>query len=95
MPRSARGIKILAGDLHSVGEVRAGGSYLSQNDLRVQFGLGDHTTLDKIVVRWPNGGIETFAGLAADRIYTIVEGKGIQESKRLSPPLAISSDHEQ
>ena len=71
-------ITINVGGSRQIGEVRSGGSYLSQNDLRVHFGLGNHTMMDNVTVRWPNGGVEAFGQLAADRIYTIVEGKGIQ-----------------
>jgi hypothetical protein len=60
--------------------VRGGSSYLSQNDLRLHFGLGPATKIDSLEVRWPTGKTETFKETGADRIYTIVEGKGIQNS---------------
>ena len=50
-------------------EVRSGGSYLSQNDLRLHFGLGDSARIDKVEVRWPNGGSRVFEDVAADRFY--------------------------
>ena len=59
-------------------EVRSGGSYLSQNDLRLHFGLGSATKIDSVEVRWPSGKIETLKDVSADKIYTIVEGQGIQ-----------------
>ena len=77
-------ITISAGGSRQIGEVRSGGSYLSQNDLRVHFGLGSHVTIDHVEIRWPNGGTEAFDSLAADRLYTIVEGKGIQDSRTLA-----------
>ena len=58
----------------------AGGSCLSQNDLRLHFGLGGVPNIDLVEVRWPNGRIETFKDVAADKIYTIVEGQGIKDS---------------
>jgi hypothetical protein len=58
-------------------EVKAGSSYLSQNDLRVHVGLGDATTVDRINVRWPSGRVEDVANIAADQIVTIEEGKGV------------------
>ena len=61
-------------------EVRGGGSYLSQNDLRLRFGFGNASKIDLVEVRWPNGKIETFKDVAADKIYTIVEGEGIKDS---------------
>jgi enediyne biosynthesis protein E4 len=57
-------------------EVRGGGSYLSQNDLRVHFGLGEATLVDRLEVRWPNGLEEEWTGLHADRILTLKEGSG-------------------
>jgi enediyne biosynthesis protein E4 len=56
-------------------EVRGGGSYISQNDLRVHFGLASATKAD-VEVRWPGGLVESFAGLQADRIVTLSEGSG-------------------
>jgi len=57
-------------------EVRGGGSYISQNDLRVHFGLGDAARVDRLEVRWPSGLEERFTDLAVDRIHTLVEGTG-------------------
>ena len=65
-------------------EVRSGGSYLSQNDLRLHFGLGSAAKMDLVEVRWPTGKVETFKKVAADKIYTIVEGQGISESVSFS-----------
>ena len=65
------------------GEVHSGGSYLSQNDLRLHFGLGANDKMSEVIVRWPNGGTETLRNLAADFIYTIVEGAGIHQKTAL------------
>lgn len=72
-------ITVTAGKLVQFQEVRGGSSYLSTNDLRVHFGLGGHATLDKIEIQWPSGQKQSFASQPADRLYTIVEGKGIQQ----------------
>ena len=64
-------------------EVRGGGSYLSQNDLRLHFGLGSAEKIDSALIRWPNGNIEELKNLDADKIYTIVEGQGIKEAAPL------------
>jgi hypothetical protein len=58
-------------------EVRAGSSYLSQNDLRLHFGLGSATQADLVEVRWPSGRTETLRDVAAGQIVTAAEGKGI------------------
>ncbi len=74
--RSAIGARVLCrtGDLTQIDEVRSGGSYLSQNDLRLHFGLGEHRTVDTLEVRWPSGAIDRFAGLKADTWNHITEG---------------------
>jgi hypothetical protein len=61
-------------------EVHGGSSYLSQNDLRLHFGLGSATKIDLMEVRWPTGKTENFKDVAGDKIYTIVEEQGIKES---------------
>jgi enediyne biosynthesis protein E4 len=50
---------------------------LSCNDFRRHFGIGAATKLDSVEVRWPNGQTITLKAVAADRLYTITEGKGI------------------
>jgi hypothetical protein len=57
-------------------EVRGGGSYYSQNDLRLHFGLGEAGAIDRLEVRWPNGREESWTGLAIDRYHTLKEGTG-------------------
>jgi enediyne biosynthesis protein E4 len=76
--RSAIGarVRIVAGDVTLVREVRGGGSYYSQNDLRVHAGLGHATRVTRVDVRWPNGNEEVFRDIPVRRIVTLVEGKG-------------------
>src|SRR6266480_542230 len=74
-----------AGDLVQFSEVISGGSYLSQNDLRIHFGLGDHASVDKARVFWPDGRVETLTNLIADRFYSVREGAGVVSSQ---PPEA-------
>jgi hypothetical protein len=70
---------VTAGDLVQFNEVRGGSSYLSQNDLRLHFGLGSRNTIDSIDILWPSRKKESYHNLAADFIYTIVEDGGIQK----------------
>jgi hypothetical protein len=70
-------VKATAGDLVQMGEVLSGGSYLSQNDLRIHFGLGSREHVDKVQVLWPSGKTEVMTNLAADRFYKLKEGEGI------------------
>jgi enediyne biosynthesis protein E4 len=76
--RSAIGarVKIVAGGATLVREVRGGGSYYSQNDLRVHAGLGEAARIERVEVRWPNGREEIFRDVPVRRIVTLVEGKG-------------------
>ncbi len=59
-----------------VSEVRSGGSYLSQNDMRVHFGLGGRTNVPPVKVRWPDGAVEWFDHLAPNGIHVIRQGHG-------------------
>jgi hypothetical protein len=74
--RSAIGarVRVDAGGASQWQEVRGGGSYISQNDLRVHFGLGAAARVDRLEVRWPNGLVEQWRDLPADRIHRLVEG---------------------
>jgi hypothetical protein len=56
--------------------VRADGSYLSANDSRVHFGLGKSSEVDRIQVRWPAGGCDSWKQTGMDRIVTLREGSG-------------------
>lgn len=78
-------VRATAGNLVQSGEVISGGSYLSQSDLRIHFGLGEHERLDEAKVFWPDGRIEALTNLTADRFYTVREGAGVVSSK---PPEA-------
>jgi hypothetical protein len=73
-------VTVQAGGMTQFDEVHGGSSYLSQNDLRLHFGLGPATKIDSIEVRWPTGKTDRFKNMAADKIYTIVEEQGIKNS---------------
>jgi enediyne biosynthesis protein E4 len=70
-------VRVTAGDLVQFDEVRGGGSYLSQNDPRLHFGLEQHATMDRVEVTWPSGKTDMITALPADFIYTITEGAGV------------------
>ncbi|MGB8986594.1 MAG: CRTAC1 family protein, partial [Candidatus Sulfotelmatobacter sp.] len=59
-----------------VDEVRSGSSYISNNDMRVHFGLGPAAKIEWIEIRWPSGLVEKFADLGIDAIHTVKEGSG-------------------
>jgi len=58
-------------------DVLASGSYISANDRRLHFGLGDATDAGSAEIHWPSGAKETVKIPAEDRIFTITEGQGI------------------
>jgi hypothetical protein len=76
--RSGIGARIYCvtdGGHRQMDEVRSGGSYMSQNDLRVHFGLGKAAKAD-LEIRWPSGVVDKRAGVAANQLITVIEGKG-------------------
>jgi enediyne biosynthesis protein E4 len=79
-------VRATAGGLVQLGEVSSGGSYLSQNDLRIHFGLGDHDHVDKMEVIWPSGKVETLSNLASDHFYLVREGAGVATVKPAEAP---------
>ncbi len=78
-------IKIVAKGLTQTDEIHSGGSYLSQNDLRVHFGLGQAAIIDKVEIRWPSGRFETLSSLPADQYYSVLEGQGVVSPNRIRP----------
>ena len=78
-PRDAVGatVYLAANGMRQRGDVLSGGSYLSSNDQRVHFGLGDATDAGTAEIHWPSGAKEVVKLPAVGRIYTITEGKGI------------------
>ncbi|MEP6786873.1 MAG: CRTAC1 family protein [Acidobacteriota bacterium] len=78
-------IKATTGKIIQTEEIRSGGSYLSQNDLRVHFGLGRATKVDTIEIRWNSGKVETIKDVAVDKFYAILEGDGIVPLDKIRP----------
>ena len=76
--RDSLGAQVTAtiGERRVTRTVRAAYSYLASNDPRVHFGLGPSTTATAVSVRWPNGTVESFGDLQADRIVTLRRGEG-------------------
>ncbi len=78
-------LKIVAGGMTQTDEIHSGGSYLSQSDLRVHFGLGKATKIDSLEIRWPSGKVETIKDLDADKFYSVLEGQGVVPAERIRP----------
>jgi enediyne biosynthesis protein E4 len=81
-------VKVIAGGVTQTDEIHSGGSYLSQNDLRLHFGLGPATKIDRVEVRWPSGKVDILNNLDADQFYALLEGEGIVPAERIRPSAA-------
>jgi hypothetical protein len=78
-PRSAIGAAVFltAAGVRQRADVLSGGSYGSNSDPRVHFGLGAASKIDRVEIRWPDGKKENFTVPCADRFFTVTEGQGI------------------
>lgn len=74
--RSGIGARVICrtGERRQVDEVRSGGSFLSHNDLRPQFGLGPAVKADMVRIEWPSGVVDELHAVAADQTVTVTEG---------------------
>ncbi len=81
--RDGIGAKVIArtGGRERLTVVRSGGSYISHNDMRVHFGLGGATVVDRLTIRWPSGQIDTVADVSADQFYVAREGTGVSPGR--------------
>jgi hypothetical protein len=73
----------VAGGLSQIREIAGGGSYLSQSDLRANFGLGKATRVESVEISWPSGLKQVFHDVEAGKFYQVVEGKdqlGLQKT---------------
>jgi hypothetical protein len=77
-------VRTVAGDLRQVEEVYSGGSYISQSDLRLHFGLGKRTNIDLVEVHWPSGTVDKITNARVNKLITVKEGQGIVEQKDLN-----------
>jgi len=78
-------IKLTAGGMTQTADVRSGGSYLSQSDLRVHFGLAVATKIDSVEIRWPSGATDVLHDLPADKFYSVLEGRGVVPADSIRP----------
>ncbi len=67
-----------------IDEVRSGGSYMSQGDLRVHFGLGKAERVDQLEIRWPSGEIDMVKDVAANQLLFVKEGSGLVRTEKFS-----------
>ena len=78
-PKDATGttVYLTAGGLRQRGDVLSGGSYESNNDPRVHFGLGSANSIDSVEIHWTDGSVEKLKLPTIDRFYTIEQGRGV------------------
>ena len=69
-------VTVTAGDLSLIDEVHSGRGYQSHYGTRLYFGLGDHTLVDRVEVRWIGGGKDIFSAVKTNQLLTLVEGSG-------------------
>jgi hypothetical protein len=77
--RSAIGARVVCvtGKFRQIDEVRSGGSFFSQNDFRLHFGLGSASRIDLLEIHWPSGTVESIRNLEVDRILKVKESLGL------------------
>ncbi len=71
-----------------IDEVRSGGGYFSQNDLRVHFGIGKADKVDVLEIRWPSGLVETLKNIKPNQVIIVKEGEGIVRTMQFDPQKA-------
>jgi hypothetical protein len=81
--RSAIGarVRVVTGGHAQIEEVMSGSSYVSQNDFRLHFGLGQAARVDRLEVRWPSGLVERFSNLEVNQLVVVEEGSGIERRR--------------
>ncbi len=75
--RSAVGARVrcVTGSRTQIDEVRSGGSFYSQNDFRIHFGLAKANRIDLLEIRWPSSKQDRFSDLPVNKFLKIVEGE--------------------
>jgi hypothetical protein len=76
--------------LVQIEEVRSGGSYFSQNDLRIHFGLNDATKAESVKIVWPSGQVDVWKDLSANVLYVLQEGGKTLKSMKMGVQPVVS-----
>ncbi len=76
-------VYVTSGGATQMAEVRSGGSYLSQSDLSLHFGLASAAVIDTVAVLWPDGKRQEFTGVAANRFLLLEEGGQLQVDPKI------------
>ena len=83
-------VRVTADGVTQTAEPRSGGSYLSQSDLRLHFGLGRAKAVAKVEVQWRDGPAQTFQNVAPNHFYTLREGGELMLNDPSSKASALS-----
>lgn len=77
-------VHVVSGGISQIREIAGGGSYLSQSDLRANFGIGKATIAQTVEVKWPTGQTQTFHDVPGNKFYLIEEGQTELRLQRFS-----------
>jgi enediyne biosynthesis protein E4 len=77
-------IHVVSGGISQIRELAGGGSYLSQSDLRANFGLGHAKRAEDVEITWPGGQRQSFQDVDADRFYLVEEGKNELQTQHIA-----------
>ena len=86
-------IRVVAGTMSQIREIAGGGSYLSQSDLRANFGLGKASRAETVEITWPSGLRQVFRNVEADKFYWIEEGKDQLQLQQFAGKTGAGSIH--
>ena len=79
-------IRVVSGPISQMREIAGGGSYLSQSDLRANFGLGRAKRVESLEIMWPSGQKQSFRDVEANKFYLVDEGKDELQLQHISRP---------
>ncbi|HEV2491935.1 MAG TPA: CRTAC1 family protein [Terriglobia bacterium] len=78
-------VKVVTGEHVQIDEVRSGGSYISQNDLRLHFGMGSAAKADRVEIHWPSGLVDRLKDVETNQVVWVKEGQGLLRTERFPP----------
>jgi enediyne biosynthesis protein E4 len=84
-------IRVQAGGLSQIREIAGGGSYLSQSDLRANFGLAQAAVAESVEIKWPSGQQQVFRNLEADKFYLVEEGRDRLELQKFGRSAVLNN----
>ena len=83
-------IRVQAGGLSQIREIAGGGSYLSQSDLRANFGLAKAVLAETVEIKWPSGQQQVFHNVEADKFYLVEEGRDRLDLQKFGRPAVLT-----